>query len=92
MQDTGAYDTVKSTTSIMDDTSAHVLEYRIYWWSSSFVFTPKDIMGMIIFVSGDIKYCKNGALKVVNVAVFSKFENIESCPSYLRGILTTSSI
>ena len=28
---TGAYDTVRSTTSIMNDPSEHVLEYISYW-------------------------------------------------------------
>ena len=30
MPETGAYDTVKSTPSSMDDPSVHVLEYRSY--------------------------------------------------------------
>ena len=34
MIDTGAYETVKSNTSIMDDPSAHVLEYISYLFST----------------------------------------------------------
>ena len=37
----------------------------------SVVFTLKDIMGVSIFVSGSSKERKNGALKVVDVAIFS---------------------
>ena len=37
------------------------------------VFTLKDILGLIIFVSGDIDERKNGALKVVDVAIFCRF-------------------
>ena len=55
----------------MDDPYAHVLEYRSYWLSMSVVFTLKDIMGLSIFVSGGSKDRKNGALKVVDVAILS---------------------
>ena len=54
----------------MDDPSANFLEYRSYWLSISVVFTLKDIMVLIIFVSGGSKERKNGALKVVDVAIF----------------------
>ena len=72
----GPLDTVKSTPSIMDDPSIHVIDYRSYWLSVSVVFTLKYIMCMSIFVSGGSKEPKNGALKVVDVAIFSWFENI----------------
>ena len=55
----------------------------------SVVFTLKYILFLSIFVAGGSKERKNGALKVVDVAIFSYFENIESHQSYLRGILTT---
>ena len=67
MPATGAYYTVKSTTSSMDCPSTHVLEYRSYWLSMSVVFTLKDIMGLSIFVSGGSKERKNVAPKVVDV-------------------------
>ena len=66
---TGAYDTVKSTPSIMNDPSEHVLEYRSYWLSMSVVFTLKDIMGLGIFVFGVDKERKNCTLNVVDVAI-----------------------
>ena len=59
------------TTPRMDDPSAHVIEYRSYWLSMSVVFTLKDIMCLIIFVSGGSKERKNVALKVVDVSIFS---------------------
>ena len=49
---TGAYDTVKSTSSSMNDTYAHVLKCWSYWLSFLIVFTVKDILGRIIFVYG----------------------------------------
>ena len=39
--------------------------------SVSVVFTLKDILDLGIFVSGGGKELKNGALKVVGIAVFS---------------------
>ena len=71
MTSTGAYDTVKSTPSITYDPSANVLEYTPYWLSKSVVFNLKYILGLSIFVSGDSKELKNGALKVVDDAIFS---------------------
>ena len=71
MLDTGAYDTLKSTPLIMDDSYAHVLEYISYWLSMSVFFTLKDILGMSIFVFGGNKERKNGALNVVDVAISS---------------------
>ena len=44
----GAYDTVKSTPSIMIDPSAHVLEYKLSLFSMSVVFTLKPILGISI--------------------------------------------
>ena len=55
----------------MNYPSAHVIEYISYWLSMSVVFTLKYIMGMSIFVSGGSKERKNGALKVVDVAILS---------------------
>ena len=37
----------------------------------SVIFTLKYILGVSNFVSGGSKECKNGALKVVDVAIFS---------------------
>ena len=50
------------------------------------VLNLKYIMGLSIFVSADSDNHKNGALKVVDVAIFSWFENIGSYHSDLRGI------
>ena len=47
---------------------------------------------MPIFVSVNIKERNNSALKVVDVAIISWFERIESYHSDLRGILTKSPI
>ena len=58
----------------------------------SVVFTLKYILGLSIYVSGGIDERKNGAMKVVDVVIFSWFENIESYNSDLRGIFTTFSI
>ena len=55
-------------------------------------FSLKDIPGLIIFVFVGSKEHKNGALKVVDVANFSYFENIDSYHSDLRGVLATSPI
>ena len=55
MTSIGAYDKVVSTSSRMDDPSAHVLEYRYYLLSMSVFFALKDILGLIIFVSGGSK-------------------------------------
>ena len=59
MLDTGAYDTLNSSSSSVDDPFAHVLEhalnYRSCLLSISVVFTLKDIMGLSIFVSGGSK-------------------------------------
>ena len=68
---TGAYDTVKSNTSSMDDTYAHVLYYISYLFSMSVVLTLKYILGLSIFVSDGRKERKNDALNVVDVAIFS---------------------
>ena len=62
---------MKSTPSNLDDTSVHVLEYGSNWLSTSVVFTLKYIMGLSIFASGGSDKHKNGALKVVDVAIFS---------------------
>ena len=71
MPATGAYDKVKSAPSSMDDPSAHFIEYKLYWLSMSVVFTLKYILGLSIFVFGGNKERKNGALNVVDVAIFS---------------------
>ena len=71
MPDPGAQDTANSTTSSMDEPYAHVFEYRSYWLSMLFVFNLKYILGLIIFVSGGSTERKNGALTVVDVAIFS---------------------
>ena len=92
MPATGTYETLNSSPSIMDYPSARALEYRSYWFSISVVFTLKDILGWSIFVSGGNEERKNVSLNVVNFAIFSSFETIESYQSYLRGILTTSPI
>ena len=62
---------MKSTTSSTNYPYSHVLEYISYWLSMSVVFTLKDIMGLSFFVSGGGKERKNGALKVVDVAILS---------------------
>ena len=67
----GAYDTVKSTNSSMDDTSEHVLDYRSYCLSMSVLFTLKDFLGRSIFVSGGSKEHKNGVLDIVDIAILS---------------------
>ena len=77
MPATDAYDTVNSNHSSMYDPSAHVLDYKSYWLSMSVVFTLKYILVMSISVSGGSKERRNGALKVVGVAIFSLFENID---------------
>ena len=71
MPSAGAQEKVKSTTSSMNYKYSYVLEYISYWLSMSVVFTLKDIMGLSIFVSGGGKERKNGALKVVDVAILS---------------------
>ena len=68
---TGVYETVKSNTSRMDYTSAHVMGYRSYLFSMSFFFTLKFILERIIFVFGGIKELRNGVLNVVNFSIFS---------------------
>ena len=92
MTSTGAYDTVNSTPPNMDDPSAHVFEQISYWLSMSVVFILKDIMGLIIFVSGGSKERKNGALKVVYVAICSQFESIELYHLDMIEIMATSPI
>ena len=76
MPTTVALHTVKSNPSSMDDPSENVLEYRLYWLSTSVVFTLKYILGLSIFVSGGSKERKNGAFKVVDVSIFSYFEKL----------------
>ena len=71
MPATGAYYTVKSTTSSMDCPSTHVLEYRSYWLSMPVVFTRKNILGLSIFVFGGSNERKNCALNVVGFSIFS---------------------
>ena len=66
MTETGAYETVKSTTSRIDDTSANALEYRSYLLSMSVVFTLNYILGRSIFLSGGSEERRNGPLNVVN--------------------------
>ena len=87
MPATGAYETVKSTTSSMDDTYAHVMGYRSYLFSMSVVFTLKCILERSIFVSGGIKELRNGVLNVVDFSIFSSFEIIESYQSDWMGTL-----
>ena len=60
---------MKATSSSMDDPSAHAREYRSYWLSMSVVFILKDILGLSISVSFGSKERKNGALKVMDVAI-----------------------
>ena len=55
----------------MDDSYEHVLEYGSYWLPMSFVFTLKDIIGHIIYVSGVSEEHRKGALNVVDYAIFS---------------------
>ena len=71
MTATDAYNTVKPDPSRKDEPYVHVLEYRSYWLSMSVVSTQKYILGISIFVSGSSKERKNGALKVVDVDIFS---------------------
>ena len=78
MPATGAQDTVKSTPSRMYDPSAHVIDQISYWLPMSVFFNLKYILGLIIFVSGGSDERKNGALKIVDIVIFSQFENIES--------------
>ena len=66
---TGACDTVNLTPSSMNDTSKQFLDYRLYRLNMSVVFTIKYILDMSIFVFGGNNE-KNGALKVVDVAIF----------------------
>ena len=55
MPTTCAYDTLKSNAWSMDDPSAHVLEYRSYWFSMSVVFTLKYILGWGILCTVAVK-------------------------------------
>ena len=55
----------------MDDTYENVLEYRSYWLSMPAFKNLKYILGLSIFVFGGNKERKNGALNVVDVAIFS---------------------
>ena len=55
-------------------------------------FFLKDILGLIIFVFGGNKERKHGALNVVDAAIFSLFEKIDSYHSDMRRLLTTSPI
>ena len=71
MTATGAYNTVKSNPSSMDDLSTNVLEHRSNLLSMSVFLTLKDILGLRIFVSGGSKESKNGTLNVVDVDIFS---------------------
>ena len=48
--ETGAYDTVKSTPSSMNDTSAQFLEYISYCLSMTVFLTLEDIIGCIFCV------------------------------------------
>ena len=54
----------------MDDPSANVLEYRLYWLSIYVVFTLKYILGQITCVSVYSKERKNGALNMVYFIIF----------------------
>ena len=53
--DTGAYDTLKSTPSRMDDPSARVFDHKSYLLSMSVIFTLKYILGLSIFIFGGNK-------------------------------------
>ena len=55
----------------MDDTSANVHEYRSYWLSMPVKKTLRDIMVLVISVSGRSKQRKKFALKVVDVSILS---------------------
>ena len=76
----------------MDNLYTHVLKYISYWLSMSVVFTLKYILDLSLFVSGGIKECKNCTLKVLDVDIFSLFENVESNHSDRRGLLASSPI
>ena len=54
----------------MYDQTEHVMVYISYWLSMSVVFTLKYILGLSIFVSDGNKERKNGALNVVDFAIF----------------------
>ena len=88
---TGAYDTVKSTTSSMDDLSAHVLGFKWYWLSTSIIFTLKYILGTSIICLVVVSNAK-----IVNwmlwIFTFSHSLKNESYQSDLRGLLFTSLI
>ena len=60
--------------------------------SISVVFTLKYILDLSVFVSSGNEERQKVALNVVDLSIFSSFENIESYQSYIRGLLTTSSI
>ena len=55
----------------MDDPSANIIDYSSYWLSMSVVFTLKYILGLSIFMPGGRYERKNGALKIVDVAILS---------------------
>ena len=92
MPDTGAYDTLKSTPSMIDYPSAHVLEYILYLLSMSVFLTVNYILGWIIFVSSGNEVSKNSALNLVDFTIFSSFQNIESHQSDIILLLTMSPI
>ena len=83
---------MQSTPSIMDNKSANVLEYRSYLLSMSVVFTIKDILRRSVFVSSSSKEHRNFALNVVELAISSSFEKIQSYYSALWGSMTSSPI
>ena len=56
----------------------------------SVVFILKYILGLNIFVFGSNKERKNGALNIVDVAIFLLVLKIELYHSDLRWLLTTS--
>ena len=68
---TGAYENVKSSTSIINNPHALVLEYILQSLSISVVFTLKQIMGRNIFVSDNNKERLYEATKVVNFSILS---------------------
>ena len=74
--ETGVYQKVNSTPSIMNYPSTYVIEYWQYWFSISVALTLRYILGRSIFVCGGSNKCRNGALNVVDIYISSSFANI----------------
>ena len=88
---TDVYDSVNYTPSIMYDSSAQVLEQRLYSLSISMVSTLKDILGRNVFVSGVNKqhFFITESSRYCHLLVIS---NIDSHHSDIRELFTSSPI